>query len=568
MRVEYVIPNYENPSLLDMCISSIRKYSDASIIVCDDNSSSVVLFDIRKVCKSYAKVKLLTNFWNSGFGHSCNLGMAASNADVVILTNSDIILTEDIEASTIEAFKKDRKLGIMGYLLMYPNGTIQHGGHFYPNDRHEYSGHRDYKLPLEQACEAKKSNYNISVTGALMAVRKRMFEKIGGFKRDYMFSCEDNEYCFRAWHTGYKVYYNADVSAIHAEGFTRGNNYQAKVQSKTYLKEKRTFQQYAADIQLYDFNEIDRQMNKAKGIAVEARPKRIGVIRAGALGDCILATGIINELKRRNPDSHIYVATLCPYPFAVNKNVEKVFHDPRKMVEQVDRVFNLDLAYEKKPLIPVTHAYAEVCFKSYRVKNIRPTIDSIPDIREKVKANIVKLVPDDKKIVVIHAGYGFWEMKHLDKEHWVKVAKYLVNKGYVPICVGANADYVIPDTVDLVGKMKLHEIFELINLSDLFVSCDGGIAHLASCTNTKMVTVYSVADPKSFVWRWDNTVIVEPNTECKYCRNKVEPPVTGVLCKHGDNRCIKSITADNIISGIKKIEGGDDDENNSETNKR
>lgn len=553
MIINYVIPNYENPQLLERCISHIRKFSKNKIIVCDDNSSSESLEKISEICNQ-ENVKLITNFWNSGFGYSCNRGINISEADVCILVNSDVFLSEDIEKETRRILKSDPKIGVIGFLLYYPNGLIQHGGHIAYNEDYRVLGHRGYRQQLKDAPEVTKSGYILSVTGALMAIRKDMINKIGGFKKEYTFSCEDNELCFRAWHTGFRVYYSGNVSAVHAEGITRGATGQEKQNKRTFHLEQQTIRQYISDIALYDFKEINRQINIAKGVSVMDRPKRIGIIREGALGDCVLATGIVNEMKRRNPEAEIYIATLCVYPFAVNPNVKKIFNDKRKMIEQVDELYDLDLAYERKPKLPVVEAYAQVCFDSYISTDIKPTLNSVKEAREKVLEDVYSSL-QNKKVAVVHAGMGFWESKHWEKEKWNELSNRLKEIGYEVITVGSGKDHVLDNSINLVDKLKLTEVFEVIKFADLFIGIDGGISHIASCTDTPMVVLYSVADPNCFVSRWDNTIVIEPETECKYCRNEVVPPVTGVVCKYGDNRCIKSITVDSVIDGVNLLKG-------------
>lgn len=554
--IDYVIPNYENPKLLEQCINSIRKFSNSRIIVCDDNSSSQDLIQIVQICKKTPNVSLRTNFWNSGFGYSCNMGIANSTADIVILVNSDIIMTESIQKETIRIFESDEKIGVVGYLLYYPNGLIQHGGHYVPKKTgYKFLGHRDYQLPKDQAKEALESGYIISVTGALMAIRKDMFNKIGGFKKEYKLGSEDAEYCYRTWHTGYRVYYTSAVSAIHAEGFTRGKNDYEKDQRMTLMTERNTLSQFMQDIALYDFPEIERQLLKAKGVEVGPRPYRVGINRAGALGDAIMATGVIAKIKEENPGVEIYVSTLCPFPFIANTNVKKIFNNKKQMIEQVDTYFDLDLAYEKKPKIKVIDAYAQEIFDEYKEEEIRPTLNSILESRDKVQKEVLSKIPKGK-IAVIHAGRGFWEMKHWDRFKYILVAQYLKSIGYNVVTVGRHDDLLIEGTINLVNRLDQQDVFELIKMSDLFVGIDGGVMHMAQCTETPIVAIFSVADPKCFIWREENTVAVEPRSECRYCRNKVEPPVTGVICEYGDNRCIKSIEAEDVIRAIEKIVGG------------
>jgi hypothetical protein len=68
-------------------------------------------------------------------------------------------------------------------------------------------------------------------------------------------------FVFRAWHSGYKVWYCADVSAIHYEGYTRGRTPDEKRATNTYDREQETYKKYCKDIENYSWYEI---LNKAR----------------------------------------------------------------------------------------------------------------------------------------------------------------------------------------------------------------------------------------------------------------------------------------------------------------
>src|SRR5205823_3748686 len=64
--------------------------------------------------------------------------------------------------------------------------------------------------------------YVWSVTGALCAVRRETLQRLGGFSTAYAMAYEDLDYCLRAWTKGVRVYFCADVIAIHEESGTLG----------------------------------------------------------------------------------------------------------------------------------------------------------------------------------------------------------------------------------------------------------------------------------------------------------------------------------------------------------
>jgi len=116
--------------------------------------------------------------------------------------------------------------------------------------------HEDVGLDPKDANLGLKSRYIIATTGALMIIKKAMTDKIGAFNAGYGLAFEDTELCLRAWHCNWRVYYNADASAIHYEGYTRGVTTEQKKLSGSWDKEQVSHAKYLKDIQNYSFYDI------------------------------------------------------------------------------------------------------------------------------------------------------------------------------------------------------------------------------------------------------------------------------------------------------------------------
>lgn len=555
LKVSFVIPSFKNPQLTIDCVDNIKSYhQDTEIIISDDGSGSNTVHELKKI----EGVKLITNFWNGGFGSACNAGISKSSGDIVILINNDIQLVKPVVDQFKDIFNSDPNIGVVGTLLYYPNGNIQHGGHCFGGEGKDL-GHYDHGVHPTKAEMAFKNRFNISVTGALMAVRKSMIDHIGGFKKEYYLSYEDNELCFRAWHTGYKVYYTSDIRAIHHEGVSRGRNPMEKAKAGTWQKELFTRKQFHEDTKVYDFKNILRLIDKANGLKVSDKPLVIGVSRDGALGDCVMTTGIVDELKRRNPESKIYVSTKCSNVYMSNKNIDKIFTNKDQMLEQADEFYELDMVYENNPTKKVWEAYADHVFGEgeYEAGMVKPRLYSFLEARQSAQSKLPEEFKTCEKTCVVHPASGFWTSKRWGVENYRVVVDALKKLGYKVVQIGSGSDLELSNAdVNLKDKLSLQEVFEVIKMSDLFISVDSGMAHVAMCSKTPCILLFSVADPSCFVHRWQNTIVIEPNSECKFCRNKVSGS-TGFPCHHGDDHCIKSILPEEVIEAIKILEEED-----------
>jgi hypothetical protein len=91
--------------------------------------------------------------------------------------------------------------------------------------------------------------------------------------------------------------------------------------------------------------------------------KKILVIRSGALGDVILATGIVRELNKfYSGQCSIDVATEYPEVFKNNPYVSLVINKSSVNHSDYDQVIDLDLCYEMVPNQHVLDAYSKKVF--------------------------------------------------------------------------------------------------------------------------------------------------------------------------------------------------------------
>lgn len=545
MKISFVIPNYKHPELLEACLKSFRKYhSNNETIVVDDGSPDETPKLIKPICEKY-NAKLLTSFWNNGFGHCVNRGIEQSTGDVAVLVNNDITFTCNIEKEIITKMKEDEKIGIIGFLLYFPNGKIQHGGHVRLGKHTTDMTHVDYLLEPSKAKEAFNSQYVIGVTGALMAIRKKMTNEIGTFKRGYILGYEDIEFCVRTWHCGWRIFYSSKVSAIHHESYTRGRT--------SWLNEvdKKSKEQLDLDLPKYNFNKIELEIRRTN--FPNERPEKVLFMRRGALGDCIMMTGIISEYKRQNPFYDIWVSTLYPYPFENHPSVEGI--TTSKDTDGYVKVFDFDFAYEYKPQWYRLTSFAKIVFDHYDLKHIQPVVynkgTDRQTARKKLGENGIK---KDDRFVVINPS-STWPCRTLSKESWDWIISHITRLKYKVIMLGTSKDIQPSSQINfynMTDLFTLGEIKEIINDSHCFIGMDSGLMHVAMSTDVPIIPIFTSVDPIVTIWRKEKTFPIIPQNACKFCQTYERPaPVTKVECEKLE--CIKGINLNSIIVQFKNL---------------
>jgi GT2 family glycosyltransferase len=157
---------------------------------------------------------------NSGFSATVNAGIREAQGAYILLVNNDIVFHEPGWLGHMtQSIQQAPNIAIVGARLLYSNQTIQHGGVFY-SGRGNFD-HRYRFLPANHPPALIVEDVN-AVTGALLLIRKDLFQDVGLLSEAYYIAYEDIDLCYRAKQKGWRIIYCGAASAIHLEGQTRG----------------------------------------------------------------------------------------------------------------------------------------------------------------------------------------------------------------------------------------------------------------------------------------------------------------------------------------------------------
>lgn len=226
-KVSVIIPTKDHVDLLKQDIDSIEElttYKDYEIIVLDNNSEKEESFKyFEEVQKQYSNVTVHKAAFEFNWSKLNNYGMTLAKGDVYVFMNNDMkLITPDwLERLAEKAMRDD--VGIVGGLLLYEDDTIQHAGvvvgiqgwadHIYKGMKQVHYG-SPYVSPMVTR--------NVTAcTGALMAISKKVIEKIGGFDEDFIICGSDIEICIRAYLRGYVNIYDPHIKLYHYESKSR-----------------------------------------------------------------------------------------------------------------------------------------------------------------------------------------------------------------------------------------------------------------------------------------------------------------------------------------------------------
>jgi GT2 family glycosyltransferase len=215
-----IIPTFDGVHLLRTCLTALFKHPpsncDWKVIVVDDASRDTT----REVLDGYGSaVHVVVLEQNSGFATACNEGVAAANdCDLLVFLNNDTIPTAGWLDALVACALQRPKAAAVGAKLLYPDGSIQHGGVAIGQDgwpRHLYAGFPGEHPAVNRLREVA------AVTAACMLVRPDDFERAGGFDVAFHNGFEDVDLCFRLVKSGREIWYCPESVVYHLESVTR-----------------------------------------------------------------------------------------------------------------------------------------------------------------------------------------------------------------------------------------------------------------------------------------------------------------------------------------------------------
>ncbi|WP_162605033.1 glycosyltransferase [Geomonas terrae] len=219
--VSIIIPVHNQWEFTHSCLASIIEESGDvpyEVIIADDVSTDQTI-DIEQQVKNITVVR---NSKNLGFLRNCNNAAISARGKYLLFLNNDTNVQPGWLLPLVTLMDADKRIGIAGSKLVYPDGMLQEAGGIIWSDASGWNfGWRD---------DPEKPGYNYVkevdyVSGASIMVRRDLWEKVGGFDERYAPAYfEDTDLAFQARSLGYRVIYQPKSVVVHFEGVSHGKN--------------------------------------------------------------------------------------------------------------------------------------------------------------------------------------------------------------------------------------------------------------------------------------------------------------------------------------------------------
>ncbi len=237
IQTSIIIPVFNKVDFTFQCLQSLFQEIDLTtteVIVVNNASTDET---IRVLAHFGDLIRVIANRENQGFVDACNQGADVASGEYLLFLNNDTIVQAGWLGNLLDTVKNDSSVGAVGSMFLYPDGRIQEAGGIIWN-----SGEA-YHYGWGESPTDRKYNFTREVdycSAASLLVRKRLFDKLGGFDRRYAPAYyEDVDLCFGIRSLGHKVIFQPLSKVIHYEGVTAGRDTAANTKTYQFINRKK-----------------------------------------------------------------------------------------------------------------------------------------------------------------------------------------------------------------------------------------------------------------------------------------------------------------------------------------
>lgn len=222
-KVSIIMPTKDHVDMLGPALNTVLQmtdYPNFDVLIVNNGSENP---DMIKYLSEIDDPRVRVVEWAHPYNWSIlnNAAVPQTDGEILCFLNDDTrVLTKHWLTEMVAASYCPR-VGAVGAMLYFPNGTIQHVGVICHKGM---NGHLHKHMPSSMPgyhALAILNHENQCVTGACMVVRRSIFEELGGFPEVLSHNYNDVAFCLELRRRGYRNLVVAEAKLQHYEGVTR-----------------------------------------------------------------------------------------------------------------------------------------------------------------------------------------------------------------------------------------------------------------------------------------------------------------------------------------------------------
>jgi len=238
-KVSIVIPTRNQARLLSLCLDSIvrvTEYPEYEIILVDNGTDDRAAMRLLAEWGKRPNVRVLSAPGPFNYSALNNLAVESSQGSILCLMNNDIEAIDPGWMREMVSQALRPGIGAVGAKLLYPDGTLQHGGIILGVGGSgdtvgvaslAYKGVDSTFIATNPRLRAVQSY--CAVTAACLVVRKSIYERVSGFDSKHLaVTYNDVDFCLRVEEAGYANLWTPFATLVHHESVSRGRDASSK----------------------------------------------------------------------------------------------------------------------------------------------------------------------------------------------------------------------------------------------------------------------------------------------------------------------------------------------------
>ena len=189
------------------------------VIVADEHTPPPVVDEL--VAMLGERLRLVSYGATFNFSRKINIGATMASGEYLLLLNDDVEVISEDWIETMLGLAQEPDVGLVGAMLYFDDGTIQHAGHVYNSMT---PGHIGYGMEADEAgpifafgVERECSG----VTAACAMIRRSVFYEVGGMSVQFAMNYNDVDLSLKVRSSGRRIIWTPHAKLFHFESKSR-----------------------------------------------------------------------------------------------------------------------------------------------------------------------------------------------------------------------------------------------------------------------------------------------------------------------------------------------------------
>lgn len=216
MKISVVICTRNRPDTVGQALESVAEcaYPTYDVHVMDQSTDELTKKIVLDLAERFSG-KLKINYHHlekAGLSRAYNLGIAASDGEVIACTDDDVVVPTDWVSEVAKAFQADPQAGLLYGQVLIPKSLeeAERNGTIVPN----------LPIPKYERLIKGGTRFRVFGMGANYALRRSILADVGGFDEALggggpLRSSQDFDFAYRVYRSGYAVLLVPNVKVDH-----------------------------------------------------------------------------------------------------------------------------------------------------------------------------------------------------------------------------------------------------------------------------------------------------------------------------------------------------------------